>query len=139
MSGEVEVRARVSELDPIEPAVLDTSTVRYWSQSTRECVGSQHSKAKKLLDYDCIKYAGLNEFVVLPLNTEEVVEFAGQTWRKKPYPKDYNKKNKPYIITKKGEEFLCCCQWNVKMRGMCAHILALKWAFKLKRFNGGSA
>lgn len=137
MSGVVEIRSRVSQLDPIEPAVLDSRTVRYWSQSTGECVGSQHSKAKKLLDYGCVKYAGLNEFVVLPLNSSDRVDFAGQSWSKLPYPKDYNKKDKPYVLRKVGGCWVCNCQWHVKMNGaMCAHILALKWAFKMKLFNG---
>lgn len=132
----VEVRSRVSELDPIEPATFDSRTVMYWSQSAKQCLGSQRGKARKLLDYDCIKYAGLNEFVVLPLNTEEKVMFAGQTWTKKPYPKSYNKKEKPYILTKAtGEEWNCNCQWAVKMHKMCSHVLALKLAFKMRRFN----
>lgn len=128
-------KTRVSELDPIEPAVLDTRTVRYWSQSTKECVGNQQRKAKILLDYDCVQYAGLNEFVVLPLNHETEVSFAGQKWFKKSYPKNYNRKEKPYVMTKEGDEWKCNCQWNVKQGKMCSHILALMWAFKMKRFN----
>lgn len=131
-----EVRARVSELDPIEPATFDSHTVMYWSQSAKMCLGSQRSKAKKLLDYDCVKYAGLNEFIVLPLNGESEISFASQRWEKKPYPKSYNKKDKPYILTKAlGEEWTCNCQWAVKMHKMCSHVLALKLSFKMKRFN----
>jgi hypothetical protein len=133
----VEVRSRVSQLAPLEPEVLDSNTVRYWSRTTQRCVGSQWSKAKKLIDYDCVQYAGQGEFVVLPLNGEEFTEFAGQQWRKKPYPKNYNKKGDPYVLrpVKSEDGFECNCQWAVKMGKTCAHILALRWAFKLKKFS----
>lgn len=138
MSWTVEVRARLSELMPVEPEVLDSRTVRYWSRTTERCVGSQWSKAKKLIDYRCVQYAGGGVFVVLPLNDDEKVEYLGRSWTKKPFPKRYNKKSEPYVLTPEpGTEdgFHCNCQWAVKMDKTCAHVLALRWAFKMRLFR----
>ena len=133
----VERRSRDPILPVLEPEVLDPSTVRYWSRSSLECVGSQHAKARKLLMYDSIQYLGESQFVCLPLNTDKEVVFAGRTFVKVPYGKTYNHKKEPFTLWREGvDSWRCNCQFNTTTGNMCSHVLALMWAFKMKKFGG---
>jgi len=62
------------------PSYLNASNVQHWSKHAKLLSSTQKSKALKFLEYDCVKYIGLDEefkskytFVVLPLNQESEV------------------------------------------------------------------
>lgn len=113
----------------------DPRKIVKWSKTAEQLSGGQRSKAIKLCDFKCIQYAGDGEFVSLPIDTNKSVFFRGRTYDKVPFEKDYNRDPTPYVLRKVGGEWTCSCQWSVKMRLPCAHILALKIEFKRKKFN----
>lgn len=131
------------------PDELSESTVQYWSKHTKELAKSQVSKALKFVHWGCLRYIGPDLefgskycFVCLPLNTALEVGDGGRVFPKESYDYDYNKT--VYKIYKQDGEFCCNCQgWNTKSRkgeipeggAGCCHVLALFYAFKLKRFG----
>jgi hypothetical protein len=138
------------QLEGEGPAEVTINNVQYWSRHTKELKHSQSSKALKFLEYDCMKYVGFDEefgskycFLCLPLNTDEITLVDGKEFKKKSYETDYN--NSTYKIFKNSiGEFCCNCQgWDTKNKRSevpkggagCSHVLALFYAFKLKRFG----
>ena len=134
--------------------------VQYWSRHTKELRKSQVSKALKFVHFNCVRYVGdfdnsvfntikqkyeggKHFFLCLPLNTSENHKGFGVTFRKMPYPVDYN--SSEYIIFKnKDGNFECNCQgYQTKKRkgelvpggANCSHVLALFYSFKIKRFR----
>lgn len=156
------IPVRDPQMDYEPPREIDEHNVQYWCRHTKELKTSQVSKALKFVRFHCIKYIGkafenltgfesLREkypdakhaFICLPLNTASAHTFLGTTMQKEPYDKDYN--NSEYIIYKKADgTFECNCQgWQSKSRkgeiipegANCSHVLALYYAFKMKRFG----
>lgn len=125
------------------PLVLEPHTVRFWCRHTVELKGSQVRKAELFVEHDCLQYLGNNRFVCLPLNSEVEFLFEGRVLRKRPFKVDYN--SSEYLIERQGENtFSCNCQgWQTRARrgelvpegANCSHVLALFYAFKLKRFQ----
>lgn len=144
------------------PENITSDNVQYWCRHSKELKNTQVSKALKFLKYDCLRYLGepfehlegfkrlkdkypeaKHIFVCLPLNTKDYHEFLGIRLEKESYDKDYN--NSEYIIYKTQEgTFECNCQGyqSKKRRGEiipeganCSHILALFYAFKMRRFG----
>lgn len=125
------------------PSVLEPRTVRYWCRHTMELEGSQVDKAGLLVEHECVQYLGENKFVCLPLNTHEDVMVGARLFKKRAFSHDYN--SSEYTITRLSEKtFKCNCQgWHTKeQRGEivpeganCSHVLALFYAFKLKKFQ----
>ncbi|OGI12479.1 hypothetical protein A3K64_00030 [Candidatus Micrarchaeota archaeon RBG_16_36_9] len=145
-----------------EPETITEDIVQHYCRHTKELANSQIKKALQFIKHDCINYLGKafenNEefkrlktyypeakhiFVCLPLNKAEGHGFLGVNLAKKPYDKDYNFSE--YIIYKKQDgTFVCNCQgWTskekrgeiIKEGANCSHVLALYYAFKLKRFG----
>lgn len=132
------------------PREITLENVRYWSKHTKELKGSQVKKALQFLQHDCLQYVGEDQeydvkgaFICLPLNTQESYSEYGRTWQKKPFAIDYN--FSAYKITKgDGKTFVCNCQgWQTKLKrnevvaegANCSHVLALYYAFKMKKFR----
>lgn len=158
----VEIQERIIQEIIEPPEEITADNVQYWSRHTKELKNSQVRKALTFLKYDCIRYLGepfeqLEEFrrlkerypdakhifVCLPLNTKPYHDFLGIRLPKEPYIQDYNFSE--YIIYKNKEgTFECNCQGfqSKKKRGElipsganCSHVLALYYAFKIKRFG----
>jgi hypothetical protein len=144
------VMVRNPQLSEEGPAYVNINNVQYWSRHTKELKHSQSSKALKFLEYDCLKYIGVDEefgskycFVCLPLNTQDSWNVNGVELKKKPYECDYN--NSDYKIFKNSTgNFICNCQgYNIKLKrnevpeggAGCSHVLALFYSFKIKRFG----
>ena len=145
------------------PREINIDNVQYLCRHTKELKASQVSKALKFLKFDCIRYAGLlnteefnklreklyaegkHFFIVLPLNTRYDHNAFGANFLKEPFEKDYNFSE--YVIFKREDgTFECNCQgWQTKKKkgevvvegANCSHVLALYYAFKTKKFNGG--
>lgn len=137
----VELLARQLKEEFIEPEwtpLSDPHQVIKWSKTAGELNGGQRSKALKLVQYNCIQYLGDNIFLSLPIDTHSSMEYAGRTFYKVAADKDYNKDPTPYRMHRLlgSDEFVCTCQWNTKMHLPCAHILALKLCFKMRKFGG---
>ena len=142
------------------PGEITVETVRHWCRHSKELNGSQVNKALKFVKYDCMKYIGdridllgkladhyqdaKHVFLCLPLNTAQSYDFFGYPLHKKPFESDYNFSE--YIIYKEKSSGLwtCNCQgYQSKLkRGeitgdgvACSHILALFYAFKMKKFG----
>lgn len=150
----IEIRGRGEEIGE-GPREVTVKNVQFWCKHARELEKSQSSKARKFVEFDCIKYMGMDgefgsrhAFVCLPLNTADtwdvyVDEHEVRDYNKKPYPTDYN--NSEYKIFKnKDGRFECNCQgWHHKeKRGEgrsdgvnCSHVLALFFCFKMKKFG----
>ena len=117
---------------------------------------SQKNKALRFVEQDLIRYVGDDEefgtkwtFICLPLNTDEEViintEFGTErTFKKNCFVRDYN--STTYKIFKNIDgRFECNCQgWQTAQRDptkqrsdgvQCAHVLALFFCFKIKRFG----
>lgn len=107
-----------------------------WCKQAGQLTGSQKSKAIKLCDYESIAYVGEGLFICLPLNNKDFITYEGVQYMKIPYPKNYNKDDKPYLIRKKDGLFSCSCQWNVKTGKLCSHIMALHIEFRRNRYGG---
>jgi len=158
----VEIKEYIKRDWTEEPDEITIDEVMYWSRHTKELNSTQVRKALTFLKYDCIRYLGepferlpefrkLKEkypdarhiFVCLPLNTKPYHDFLGIRLFKEPYIQDYNFSE--YIIYKNKEgNFECNCQGyqSKKKKGElipgganCSHILALYYAFKIKRFG----
>lgn len=144
------VEIKVTDIVYSEPPEITISNVQYWSRHTKELQHNQSHKALLLLEHDCIQYIGPDEefgskhcFICLPLNTEEEWKVDGRIFKKKPLENDYN--TSEYKIFKNTEGNFCCsCQgWNTKNRrgeipaggAGCSHVLALYYAFKIKKFG----
>jgi len=138
------------QLEGEGPREVNINNVQYWSRHTKELKNSQRSKALKFLEYDCLKYIGIDEefgskycFICLPLNTQDTWTEDGREFKKKPYESDYN--SSVYKIFKNSiGEFCCNCQgWDTKNKrneipkggAGCSHVLSLFYAFKIKRFG----
>jgi len=130
-----------------EPGKLTVENVQYWCRHTKELKNTQVNKALQFVRFNCLHYIGNNRFVCLPLNTEKEWSFklddAKMCISKKPFDTDYNRSE--YIISRlPGGTFECNCQgWQSKARrgeaikdgANCSHVLALFYAFKLKKFK----
>jgi len=127
-----------------EPCNISLHNVMHWCRHAKLLNGSQKSKAKKFVEYDCIKYVGNGKFMCLPLNTQEVHQVDDFIFQKKPYPTNYN--SSEYIIefNKEKKLFICSCQGyksKIDKNQMqedgcnCSHVLALFLAFRMKIFN----
>lgn len=144
----------MQEVTTQPPEELTIKNVQFWCKHTKELKNSQKNKALKFVDFECIKYTGFDEefdsrytFLCLPLNEDEEVELKNKgemrTYKKKPYPTDYN--NSTYKIFKNNDGiFECNCQgWQTKERRgeggkdgvSCSHVLALFYAFKMRLFG----
>lgn len=133
------------------PSHLGVDNVQFWCKHARELERPHVSKAKRFLEFDCVRYVGeeneydqKGSFVVLPLNSDEsaVDVETGVVFQKRPYPKDYN--STVYTIVKNDGKFICNCQgWTFRERQgrggrdgcSCSHVLALFFAFKIGRFR----
>lgn len=138
------------DLTNLGPDEITHNNVQYWCHHTKELKQTQVSKALKFVEYDCLRYVGgkgeygeKNSFICLPLNTEDSVAHALQVHRKIPFPKDYNSNVYELIKGQKGQ-WECNCQgWQTQAKlgklnkdGVnCAHVLALFYCFKMKRFG----
>lgn len=156
------IKERKPEIQTEGPRYVDDTNVQYWCRHTKELKNSQVQKALKFVRYGCIKYLGKafenlgafealkdkypearHIFICLPLNTKDKHDFLGVSIEKKPYEADYN--SSEYIIYKKHDgTFECNCQaWQSKAKkgeivtegANCSHVLALYYAFKMKKFG----
>lgn len=131
------------EVEGDGPRMIEPTTVRYWCRHTKELKGSQVKKAEQFVLFDCLHYLGENVFVCLPLNTQEKVELGERVLEKRAYKSDYN--SSEYRIKRtSAKTFECNCQgWQTRARrgeivpegANCSHVLALFYAFKLKKFQ----
>lgn len=146
------VKERDPQLPGEGPREITEENVQYWSKHARALEQPHVSKAKRFMQYDCIRYVGddneysqKGSFVCLPLNTAESVmdRDTAREFHKEPYPKDYN--STIYTIVKENGIFRCNCQgWAYREREgkggpdgcSCSHVLALFFCFKIKRFGG---
>jgi len=124
---------------PVFDPSSDPHMVLKWVKTAGEITKGQNSKVFKLCEYGSLVYAGNNVFLCLPLDTHEETFFNGVLYKKKPYPKDYNRDPSPYVLRKVGDDFVCSCQWNTKMGKVCAHIVALKVEFKRNKWGSKHA
>ena len=99
------------------PREITADNVQYWSHHTQQFAQTQVYKAKKFIEHNCYEYVGEGMFLCNP-----IVGYNTRT---------YNiKKNK------KTDEFSCNCQKGREGDGVCAHVLGLYYAFRLKYFQG---
>lgn len=146
------VKSNDNAVTYIEPENFTSKNVQYFCHHTKELKQTQVHKAQQFVDYDCIRYVGDDgefkdkySFIVLPLNTEEETKYEGRIFAKKPFKNDYN--HNVYTIAKSmnyKNTFECNCQaWQTKHKkgeikeegSNCSHILALYFAFKMRRFG----
>jgi len=114
--------------ESLGPREIDVHNVQYWSHTARQLEKSQINKAKKFIEFDCIKYAGNGVFVCEPLPGYNSTTY---TIDKSP---NYEK------------TFACNCQcWQKKLKegeiipegANCSHVLSLYFCFKMnKKFDG---
>lgn len=136
---------------------ITAENVIYWSRHSKELVGSVRKKAQILVSLDCIQYIGFDDesgrkhaFISLPINTlEEITLTIGgeeRTFRKKPFVKDYNNDTTNYRMHRQNDgRWTCSCHgWSAADRDpsrrkpdgvQCSHLLALFYAFKMKKFS----
>lgn len=96
-----------------EETGIEPEDICYWDLLKQELKGSQINKAKKFNKLKLIESLGNSIFKVKPIE-------------------GYNKNT--YTVRKNGvNSWKCNCQWNVKYKLPCSHILAV--AFYLKNFG----
>jgi len=150
----VEIKAPKDIDVSLGPQEVNADNVPYWCHHAKELKGSVKAKAQRFLKHDLIRYVGDDPeysskytFICLPLNTDEelVDKETGKVFVKQAYESDYNK-NIYKIYKNESGVFECNCQgWQTKARKgeigedgcHCAHVLALFYAFKIKKFKRG--
>ena len=90
---------------------IEEEDLCYYDHIKKTLKGSQKSKALKFNRLKLLEYVGHGNFICKPI-------------------KGYNKST--YTLGKCEGEWTCNCQWYVKNRGICSHIIALFLYFETR-------
>lgn len=148
----METKERITEIME-GPKTITLDNIQHWCNHSKKLEKTRQSKAKKLVEYDLIRYIGSDSefgskytFIILPINraTDWPVMINGEIrlFNKKPYPRDYNK-NVYKVYRNQEGLWSCSCQgWSDEAKRArfddgvyCCHVLGLFYAFKMKRFG----